>query len=102
LPPSEFYRLLYSELVLILDGYHARCKREMRLRREENAWVVSWLLLPHKAQDSDPITPDQLMGRKSREQKQFASDEERARAFVAAFRAQSEKKSTSARSKDVK
>jgi hypothetical protein len=90
--PSEFYRLLYSELVLILDGYRARREREIKLRREESAWMVSWLLLPHKAKDADPITPDQLMGRKAKRKKQFSSDEEKARALVTAFQAQSKKK----------
>jgi hypothetical protein len=93
LPPTEFYRLLYSELVLILDGYRARFQRETRLRREESAWVVSWLLLPHKAQDADPITPDQLMGRKPKGKPapEFASDEAKARALVTAFAAKSKK-----------
>lgn len=96
LAPSEFYRLLYSELVLILEGYRARHKRVMRERREESAWMVSWLLVPHKKADSDPITPDQLMGRKMRGKPapEFASDEDKARALVNAFRAQSKKRLT--------
>jgi hypothetical protein len=92
LAPSEFYRLLYSELVLILEGYRARHKRTMRERREESAWMVSWLLVPHKKADSDPITPDQLMGRKQRGKPApvFSTEEDKARALVTAFRAQSE------------
>jgi hypothetical protein len=94
LAPSEFYRLLYSELSLILEGYHARHKREQRERREESAWMVSWLLIPHRKADADPITPDQLMGRKPRGKPApaFANDEAKARALVTAFAAQSKKK----------
>ncbi len=93
LSPSEFYRLLYSELLLILEGRAARHKREIRERREESAWMVSWLLIPHKKTDADPITPDQLMGRKQPGNRApvFESDEAKARALVTAFRAQSEK-----------
>jgi hypothetical protein len=81
-----FYGLLYSELTLILEGCRARHEREMRLRREESAWVVSWLLLPHKSKDADPITPDQLMGRKPRgkQRPKFSSPGEAAQAFFAA------------------
>jgi hypothetical protein len=95
LPPSEFYRLLYSELVLILEGHRARYQREMRERREESAWIVSWLLLPHKATDADPITPDELMGRKARTKPapKFATAAESAQAWFAARAAQSKKKS---------
>lgn len=94
LPPSEFYRLLYSELILILEGYRARYQREMRERREESAWMVSWLLLPHKKADADPITPDQLMGRKphGKPAPVFASDEDKARALLTAFREKSKQK----------
>jgi hypothetical protein len=91
--PDAFYRLQYSELILILEGRSARHKRETRERREESAWMVSWLLLPHKKQDADPLTPDMLMGRKRRSTPApvFESDEAKARALVTAFRAQSEK-----------
>ncbi len=53
--------------------------------------MVSWLLLPHKKQDADPLTPDMLMGRKRRSTPApvFESDEAKARALVTAFRAQS-------------
>lgn len=56
--------------------------------------MVSWLLLPHKKEDADPITPNQLMGRKERGKPApvFASDEDKARALLTAFRAQSKKK----------
>jgi hypothetical protein len=95
LAPSEFYRLLYSELVLILEGHRERHGRELRERREESAWLVSWLLLPHKGKDADPITPDQLMGRKPRAKAaKFATDEDAARAFFAAKKAQSKKRLT--------
>jgi hypothetical protein len=86
--PPEFYRLRYSELVLILEGYRARHKREMRQRREENAWVVSWLLLPYKGKDTDPLTPDQLMGKKPRGKREsrqkFADAGSSAQAFFEA------------------
>jgi hypothetical protein len=93
LAPTEFYRLLYSELVLILEGYRARHTRDLRERREESAWMVSWLLVPHKNADSDPITPDQLMGRKPRGKPapEFANDEAKARALVAGFAAKSKR-----------
>ena len=89
--PDAFYRLMYSELILILEGRAARHKREVRERREESAWMVSWLLMPHKNVDADPITPDQLMGRKHRGKPApvFESDEAKARALLTAFRAQS-------------
>jgi hypothetical protein len=89
--PDAFYRLQYSELILILEGRTVRHRREMRERREESAWVVSWLLMPYKNADADPITPDQLMGRKQRGKPApvFSSDEDKARALVNAFRAQS-------------
>jgi hypothetical protein len=88
--PREFYALQYSELILILDGYRERRKREMRERREESAWVVSWLLLPHKGKDAEPITPDQLMGRKPRHKRpQFADHRQAAIACFAALKAKS-------------
>lgn len=92
LAPSEFYRLLYSELRLIVEGYRARQKRQALERREESAWVVSWLLLPHKAADADPLTPDVLLGRKphSKRAPEFSSPEAKARALITAFRAKSE------------
>lgn len=87
--PAQFYALQYSELVLLLEGHRARQKQEARARREENAWVVSWLLLPHKGKDADPITPDQLMGRQPRRlrgkrQQKFASPIAAFDAFFAA------------------
>jgi hypothetical protein len=96
LAPSEFYRLLYSELILILEGYRARYQRETRERREESAWMVSWLLLPHKSKDADEevFSPDWLMGckRHSKPTPAFANDEDKARALVTAFRAKSKQK----------
>jgi len=92
--PDAFYRLQYSELILILEGRAARHNREIRERREESAWMVSWLLIPHKKADADPITPDQLMGRKphGKPAPVFESDEDKGRALLTAFRAQSKKK----------
>ena len=93
LAPSEFYALTYCELVLICEGHAARNRRELIARREESAWAVSWLLLPHKGADADPITPDQLMGKGVKGKgKDFANDEDKARALVKAFRAKSEKR----------
>jgi hypothetical protein len=96
LPPSEFYRLLYCELVLILEGFRKRHARAARERHEESAWIVSWLLIPHKNADADPITPDQLMGRKPRGKPApaFVTDEAKARALVEGFRAQSKEELT--------
>jgi hypothetical protein len=56
--------------------------------------MVSWLLLPHKSKDADPITPDQLMGRKpkSKPAPKFATAAESAEAWFAARAAQSKKK----------
>jgi hypothetical protein len=81
-------------LTLILEGHRARQRREAIARREESAWMVSWLLVPYKSADADPITPDQLMGRKPRGKPTpvFASEEDKARALVAAFAAKSKKK----------
>jgi hypothetical protein len=90
MPPAAFYRLKYAELALILEGYAARRKQAARERREESAWAVSWLLLPHRSKDADPITPAQLMGLKPKVKRQahFASPEAAARAFVAAHATQ--------------
>jgi hypothetical protein len=97
MPPAAFYRLLYSELILVVEGYRARYRRELKARREESAWLASRLLWPHQAKDADLITPDQLMGRKPRGKRapKFASEEESARAFVAAFAAQSKQEAVS-------
>jgi hypothetical protein len=63
---------------------------------------VSWLLLPHKAPDADPITPDQLLGKKVRSSgKDFANEEARARAFVAALSTKSKRKSRVRSCRDV-
>lgn len=83
-------------MTLILEGWHKRRRDEAVARREESAWAVSWMLVPHKNPDADPITPDQLMGRKPRGKPApvFESDEAKARALVAALRAKSEKRLT--------
>jgi hypothetical protein len=88
---AQFYALTYQELRLILEGRAARCKRDMKTRREESAWLAQWFLLPHKKPGSDPVTPDQLMGRKPREQRgrRFADMEESASAWFAAYGAKS-------------
>ncbi len=69
LPPSEFYRLQYSELVLLLDGYRTRVKMEARRARYESAWLASWLLLPHTPKETEPLTPADLLGLKQRRKK---------------------------------
>ena len=93
LAPSEFYRLMYSELALIMRGYSERQQRALRQRRKESAWMVSWLLLPYKSADADPITPDQLMGRKTRKKPapKFSSPGESAQAFFSARAAKAQK-----------
>jgi hypothetical protein len=92
--PTDFYALLYSELTLILEGWRARCSRALRERREESAWLASRLLLPHQKRDADPITPDQLMGRKPRGKPKLklADYKESASAFFAALEAKSKKR----------
>jgi hypothetical protein len=66
LAPSEFYRLQYCELVLMLQGYSDRIKHEARRARYESAWLGHIYLLPHTAKDTEPLTPAQLLGRKPR------------------------------------
>jgi hypothetical protein len=53
--------------------------------------MVSWLLVPHRAKDAEPITPDQLLGRKSKKRAapKFADHKEAAIAFFAALKAKS-------------
>lgn len=97
LAPSEFYRLLYSEMVLILDGWRERRRKQLRERREESAWLASRLLWPYQAKDADPITPDQLLGRKPRgahkPARKFADYKASASAFFDALEAKSKQKS---------
>ena len=92
---GQFYALTYHELELILRGRHARRRREMRERQEEHAWVLTWLLLPHQKDGADPLTVDAIMGRKSRaprRTRKFASMEESAQAWFAAYEAQSKQR----------
>ena len=87
---AQFYALTYCELALILKGYRDRRKQELRDRREEHAWMLTWLLLPHQKKDADPLTVDQIMGHKRRKApRRFASMEESAQAWFAAYAAQS-------------
>ena len=101
---AQFYALQYCELELILQGHRERSRREWRERHEEHAWVLWWMLLPHQSKDADdPLTIDKILGRKPRSiGRQFANDEDKARALISAFRAQSEKKKKRARVKDGK
>jgi len=94
LAPSEFYRLTYSELALIMRGYSERQQRVLRQRREESAWMISWLLLPYKSKNADPLTPDDLLGRKPRKKAapKFSSPGEAAQAFFAARAAKQKSK----------
>jgi hypothetical protein len=87
---------MYSELALIMRGYSERQQRALRQRRKESAWMVSWLLLPHKKEGADPLTPDDLMGRKPRRKREtpapkFSSPGEAAQAFFAARAAKAQK-----------
>lgn len=90
LAPSEFYRLQYCELVLLLDGYRARLKQEARRMRYESAWLAHIYLLPHTAKDADPITPAQLLGWKPRRKKAARHFATPVAALDAFFAAQSE------------
>jgi hypothetical protein len=86
LAPSEFYRLTYCELVLMLQGYRDRIKHEARRARWESAWLGHIYLLPHTAKDADPLTPAQLLGHKKRQphRKCFATPIAALDAFFAA------------------
>jgi hypothetical protein len=64
--PSEFYRLQYSELVLLLDGYRDRLKFESRRARYESAWLGHIFLLPYTPKDGEPLMPAQLLGESRR------------------------------------
>jgi hypothetical protein len=87
LAPSEFYRLQYCELVLLLDGYKDRLKFEAKRARNESAWLGHVYLLPHTPKDSKPITPAQLLGHKERRKrrKEFATPVAALDAFFAAY-----------------
>jgi hypothetical protein len=91
---AQFYALTYCELALILKGCGERRKREMRERREETAWALTWLLLPHQSKDADPLTVDHILGRKGRKpvRRRFASMEESAQAYFAALAAKSDQR----------
>ena len=84
-PITEFYKLKYCELTLILEGYQKRLKSEWRLQREESAWLAHIFLLPHTKKDGDPITPAKLLGRKERKRRpKVMTGEEAARAWLVA------------------
>jgi hypothetical protein len=86
LAPSEFYALQYSELALILYGYHDRIRRERRAQHDELAWMVSWLMLPHTAKDDVEAMVAKVTGREPRRKRQrnFASPVAAFDAFFAA------------------
>jgi hypothetical protein len=88
LAPSEFYRLQYCELVLLLDGYSDRMKHEARRARYESAWLGHLFLMPYTPKDGTPITPAQLLGHKPRRKKAakvFTSPVAALDAFFAAY-----------------
>ena len=85
LAPSEFWSLRYIEIRLLLEGWRDRRREDLKLRRELAAWQIQWSLLPHTGKDADPITVDQLLGRKPRTpRRRFTSPAEAADAFFAA------------------
>ncbi len=90
--PAQFYALTYAELVLILAGRTEARKRALKERQEEHAWMLTWLLLPHQDKDAEPVTVDQIMGRKPRGKRRvrFTNMEESASAWFAAYQAQSQ------------
>lgn len=86
LAPSEFYSLLYSELLLLLEGHRDRARRELRQRQENTAWALSWLLAPYHKEGTEPISMDQILGRKPRRKvRRFATMEESAQAWFEAY-----------------
>jgi hypothetical protein len=93
LAPSEFYRLLYSELVLILRGNRERAEREARRAHAESAWLGHLILLPYTPKGEKPLTPKQLLARPTKKHKSktmaFPDSDSAARAFFAAHKAKS-------------
>jgi hypothetical protein len=93
--PTEFYRLQYSELVLMLTGYHERVARERENLHREAAWLGHLFLLPYTPKDHPVLTPGDLLGLKPRKQRgapvEFGSAHEAASAFFAARKARLKK-----------
>lgn len=89
LAPSEFYALQYSELELMMRGHRERQRDDWNAQKELGAWMIWWLLLPYKKEDSDPISMDAILGRQPRRAvKKFANGIEAAQAFFAAREAE--------------
>ena len=61
--PSEFWRLTYAELRLVLEGCTARRAREMKFQRGLQAWSTAILVSPHV---KEPVTPSMLLGEKEK------------------------------------
>ncbi len=93
LAPTEFYRLLYSELVLILRGNRERSERDARRAHAESAWLGHLILLPYTPKGEKPLTPKQLLERPKKKRASkgtaFPDSDSAARAFFAAHKAKS-------------
>jgi len=64
--PSEFWRLTYAELNLVLEGCGERRQREMKIRRNMDAWLAAIIVQPHV---KEQITPAMLLGQDNPEKK---------------------------------
>jgi hypothetical protein len=64
--PSEFWRLTYAELRLVLEGCADRRKREAQFQRHLQAWTASIIVAPHL---KEPVTPAMLLGKDSKEKR---------------------------------
>lgn len=62
--PSEFWRLTYAELRLVLEGCNDRRRRELKFRRKMDAWLAAVIVQPHV---KERITPAMLTGEDSPE-----------------------------------
>ena len=69
--PSEFWRLTYAELRLILEGCTQRRTREMKFQRHLAAWSAAIMVQPHV---SEKITPGMLLGEKQKQKKQLSRE----------------------------
>ena len=52
-----------------MEGYREHQAARNKSRRYESAWLAHILLMPHRRQDADPITPAQLLGLKEPRQR---------------------------------
>lgn len=58
LRPWEYDRLTPVDFDRIWAAYQRHLDREMY----RAAWMVSWLLAPHRKRGSRPLTPEKLLG----------------------------------------